>query len=329
MKFHELHRRALEAARKFFQAEAELLDLIQKIDGCKGFRDLGHTSLFSYAVGELKLSESVALNLINVARKAIQIPALKTEIQSGNLSVCKARKIVSVLNVQNQVEWIEKAKALPTRKLEKEIAKTAPGEAFPERVRYVTETRVNLSFSLDEKTLETIKRVQDLESQRKGRAVTLEETLAAMAAFYVEKNDPVEKAKRVFAKISTSRKTNLIVESSERALENALHDHSDVTVTCGHAGRAPKARTLKQHGLEQMGRSLHFRQPIPAATEHALALRDGGQCTAKNNQGVRCEERRWLHVHHIKHVSKGGSDAIENLTTLCSAHHKMRHDRPA
>ncbi|MBI2605973.1 MAG: hypothetical protein HYW49_07820 [Deltaproteobacteria bacterium] len=196
MNIHELHRRALEAARKFFQAEAELLELIQKIDACKGFRDFGHTSLFSYAIGELKLSESVALNLINVARKAVQVPALKAEIEMGNLSICKARKIVPVLNVQNQAEWIEKAKTLPARQLEREIAKVAPSAAFPERVRYATENRLNLSLSVDEKTMQAIRRVQDLECQRKGRPVSLEETLAAMSAFYIEKHDPLEKAKR-------------------------------------------------------------------------------------------------------------------------------------
>lgn len=35
MDFKELHRRALEAVRKFFWAEAELLELIRKIDACK------------------------------------------------------------------------------------------------------------------------------------------------------------------------------------------------------------------------------------------------------------------------------------------------------
>lgn len=129
MKIQELHQRALEAAKRFFQAEADLLELLQEIDACKGFRNLGHTSLFSYAVNALKLSESTALNFINVARKAVQVPALKEAIQQGNLSVCKARKIVPVLTTQNQAEWIEKAKTLPTRKLEKEIAKVAPSES--------------------------------------------------------------------------------------------------------------------------------------------------------------------------------------------------------
>ncbi|MBI2604956.1 MAG: HNH endonuclease [Deltaproteobacteria bacterium] len=292
MKMQELHQRALEAARKFFQAEAELLDLIQKIDAQKGFRDLGYASLFSYAVDGLKFSESTALNLIGVARKAVQVPALKTEIQAGNLSVCKARKIVPVLNVQNQAEWIEKAKTLPTRTLEREIARVAPAAAFPERVRYATENRLNLSLSVDEKTMHAIRRVQDLECQRQGRPVTLEETLAVMSGCYLEKNDPVEKAKRAVTKTKVAK-----------------------------AG--PKKTDVTRHtnSAESQGERI----PNPAVIEHQLALRDSAQCTAIIRGGGRCPNRRWIHIHHIKPVSLGGRNTLENLTTLCSAHHRMVH----
>src|SRR4051794_31056093 len=105
----ELHEQALHAAKKFFQAEASLLDILQKIESTRAYRQFDHTSLFSYAVGMLKLSESTALNFINVARKSVEVPALKQEIEAGNLSVSKARKIVPVLTSENQAEWIEKA----------------------------------------------------------------------------------------------------------------------------------------------------------------------------------------------------------------------------
>lgn len=327
----ELHQKALDAARRFFKAEAELLELIQKIDECKGFRDLGHTSLFLYVVGELKLSESTALNFINVARKAVQVPALKTEIQLGNLSVCKARKIVPVLSIQNQAEWIEKARTLPTRSLEKEIARVAPAEAIPERVRYAAECRVSLSLSLDENVLEKIKRVQDLESQRKGRSVTLEETLAVMSAFYIEKNDPLEKAKRA----ANDRKATA---KSDAAIVKSRLDCADVTK---HADNEQMARINVEQVMDyprqlcevsggQRGKALSRtgfysrRKHISAATEHEVVLRDDARCTAFD-RGKRCENRRFLHVHHLKPVSLGGHDIPENLTTLCSAHHQMLH----
>ena len=261
------------------------MSVLQEIDAERGYLDFDHTSLFAYAVSELKLSESTALNFINVARKAVHVPALKQEIADGSLGVATARKIVPVLTPDNQDEWIEKAKTLTTRNLEKEVARIAPQAAQPERVRYVSENRLNLSLSLDEKNLEALKRVQDLESQRLERAVSLEETLAAMSAFYLEKKDPVEKAKRIEAKTGPQA--------------------SDVT---GQA-RQPAFR----------------RRPLPAALEWQVLLRDGGQCTHKGAKGLRCTQRRWLQVHHIQLLSEGGADRLENLTTLCFAHHRMQH----
>lgn len=41
--------------------------------------------------------------------------------------------------------------------------------------------------------------------------------------------------------------------------------------------------------------------------------------------GYRCTNTRWLDVHHIIHKQHGGSDELENLTTLCNAHHRQHH----
>ncbi|MGZ3687872.1 MAG: hypothetical protein ACXVBW_06215, partial [Bdellovibrionota bacterium] len=120
--FQELHRQALIAAKEYFKAEAALLDILQKIDACRGFRQLGYPSCFTYAVGALKLSEATAMNFISVARKSKEVPALQAAIANAELSVSKARKIVPVLTPENQEEWIEKAKSLPQRELERQVA---------------------------------------------------------------------------------------------------------------------------------------------------------------------------------------------------------------
>jgi 5-methylcytosine-specific restriction endonuclease McrA len=64
--------------------------------------------------------------------------------------------------------------------------------------------------------------------------------------------------------------------------------------------------------------------PIPAKTKHQATFRDGGQCTHTDGR-KRCENRRWLDVHHIIPRSHGGTNTLENLRTLCSAHHRMEH----
>jgi hypothetical protein len=67
------------------------------------------------------------------------------------------------------------------------------------------------------------------------------------------------------------------------------------------------------------------RQPFNNQIKHQLHLRDNFQCTFIYSTGERCSQRKWLQIHHIKHVSQGGTNHIENLRTLCFGHHKMEH----
>ena len=129
----ELHQKALDAAGRFKRAEADLITILQELDHARAFFKLGYNSLFSYTVQALGLSESVAANFVTVARKAREVPVLHEAIQSGALTVSKARKITPVLTLQNHDEWIEKAKSLSTRKLEEEVARVAPREARARR----------------------------------------------------------------------------------------------------------------------------------------------------------------------------------------------------
>ena len=67
------------------------------------------------------------------------------------------------------------------------------------------------------------------------------------------------------------------------------------------------------------------RQPLPAQIRHQVQLRDRGQCSYKQKDGSRCGSRRFLEIHHVKPVSQGGSDTLENLRLLCHGHHKVAH----
>lgn len=67
------------------------------------------------------------------------------------------------------------------------------------------------------------------------------------------------------------------------------------------------------------------RKTIPAAVKHWVNLRDRGECQARLPNGGKCKSKRWVDHHHIVPRSVGGRDVAENLTTLCSSHHRMHH----
>jgi hypothetical protein len=48
--------------------------------------------------------------------------------------------------------------------------------------------------------------------------------------------------------------------------------------------------------------------------------RDGGRCRVPG-----CRHAVFTDVHHLRLRSEGGENTIENLVTLCSAHHRAIH----
>ncbi len=64
---------------------------------------------------------------------------------------------------------------------------------------------------------------------------------------------------------------------------------------------------------------------IPASVRHQVNLRDRGECQYRLPNGKRCLARQWVEKHHIKEQSRGGRHTLENLITLCSAHHTGTH----
>jgi hypothetical protein len=290
-KIQALHEQAVEASQSFLRAERKLIGLLQEIDDLRGYRELDCKSLHEYATRALKLSDAVAYTLITLARKSKTVPALKDKIESEALTISNARMIAPILTPANQTEWILKAEVLPKRELERELKREFPELISPERSRYVTEDRMELKVGVSEKVHRELKRVQDLLCQKTGKAATLEETLAAMAEVYLEKHDPLKKA--------------------ERALERKKSSpHGEQTLV------APKLVPGPNIPLPRM--------PLPNAILHAIRLRDQNRCTY-GEPHQRCAEVRWLDVHHVILRSAGGSDTIENLVTLCRAHHQMQH----
>jgi 5-methylcytosine-specific restriction endonuclease McrA len=54
-------------------------------------------------------------------------------------------------------------------------------------------------------------------------------------------------------------------------------------------------------------------------------LRDQRRCAHLKRDGSRCNQSRWIELHHKIPVSAGGLNTAENLITLCSTHHKFAH----
>ena len=62
------------------------------------------------------------------------------------------------------------------------------------------------------------------------------------------------------------------------------------------------------------------KQTIPPALRRAATLRDQRRCQVPG-----CSNATWLDVHHIELRSEGGPHSLQNLVSICGAHHRALH----
>ena len=62
---------------------------------------------------------------------------------------------------------------------------------------------------------------------------------------------------------------------------------------------------------------------IPVEVRRAVFARDGEQCTYRDAEGNRCQERRWLELDHIVPKARGGGSDASNLRVVCRAHNHL------
>jgi len=87
--------------------------------------------------------------------------------------------------------------------------------------------------------------------------------------------------------------------------------------------KAERAQARKPAPIPSQGKVSAARY-VPTHVAHQVSLRDRGQCTFTGAHG-KCRESRWVDVHHVTPVSRGGTSVLGNLTTLCASHHRYLH----
>lgn len=298
----ELHKKALQISENYLKHEALLVGIFQELDDTKAYFRFQRPSLFSYATRTLRLSEPVALTLIGIARKSKTIPELKAALEKRTMTLSNAKRITSILTPENKKEWIEKAKCLTLQQLDYELAKQFPKEPKPTKIRYLSEDHARLEIDLSIRAIHQLKRAQEILCQRGQTHVNLSQALEATLEDFIERHDPVKKAER----------------AERRSPKPTPQDQNMEKL---HVLKNARPTSLKERTRPLMkGRS-----PYPAALKHSINRRDQQRCSHLYEDGSRCESRHWLDIHHIRPLSKGGTNHLDNLQTICKGHHTQAH----
>lgn len=281
----ELDLQLKEAVARARRAEAEVAAALLEMKERGLFRFLGYSRIQDYAEAALDLARGKTKDLIEVAMRARGLPRVRAAFESGELPWTKARQVVRIATPESEEEWLEAARTLTNRALERRVAEArgeepvvritlelTPAEAadIEEAVRRVREER-GAARRLGSDVAEIARRSMGPPVDRPGYQVVIHECPTCGAASRDARDGPIEVA--------------------PEDLAAAKVDAEVLDLRGGGTGTA--------------------RKTIAPAERRAVIARDRGRC-------VLCGTRAWLHIHHID-PPDGDPGA---LCLLCSACHE-------
>jgi hypothetical protein len=278
--------------RKRNQLVIEIAERLEIMEACGLAGALGFANVTGYAERKLGYSSSKTRALIAIARHLRELPVVREAAVAGDVPWTKLRHVVAVATPETQGLWLEKARRLSNRELERAAVKFH-GED-----------------ELEKLTLElTPQQVADIEEA--ARAVWKEQPKLSFGAAVAEAC-----RRAVAGGVGGSKYRVVVTTCADCGAASRETRDGPVEVAKAELERVKcDAEVVDvRHGPGRMNRT------IPPRTKRFVEARDGGRCRVPG-----CVNRAFVEIHHEGGFRRVGHDPARMLL-LCSSHHGQRHD---
>ncbi len=331
----DLDRNILTLCTRINAATYELLVLIREFDERAGFLKWGLENCAEWLAWRCDLSMTTAMEKVRVAHALKLLPLVSESFAAGELSYSKVRALTRVANRDNEHELLT-------------FALRATATHVAERCR---ELRMgsDSSIGVAERAFANRSLRVRRDSERGMMTITVE--LPMDSGELVEKaldkarDDEVLAVPDLADTAWSTRQADAFVNminaylcgasGNEASNDNYLVTvHVDQSALAGQGGRsALPIESVKRLCCDSQavvitednsGEPLSIGRKsrlIPAAIQRAVRARDNNCCTFPG-----CNNRRFLHCHHVEHWSNGGDTSLDNLMLLCTKHHTLVHE---
>jgi hypothetical protein len=329
-------------ASHIYAGTCRWLELVGELDRRGGFTESGCGSCAEWLAWRCALAPRAAREHVRVARRLPELPLIHGAFAAGELSYAKVRALTRVADEESEEELLELARHLTAAQLERAVrayrrvtvdeAKALDdaahlGYCWDEdgslviRARLTPEDGALFLRALEAARDRLQERVWDeergsAEPRESVRRPSNAEALAAVADMALSgANDGRPGGERY----------QLVVHVDEAAVTGgegacALEDGPALAPeTARRLACEASIVELRERAGEPLSVGRKTRT-IPPAMRRALLARDRG-CRFPG-----CENRRFLHGHHVRHWACGGETKLANLVLLCPYHHRCVHE---
>jgi 5-methylcytosine-specific restriction endonuclease McrA len=322
----------LEAATRLAHEErratTELIAALAEVDARRLYLGEGCSSLFTYCVQVLHLSEHAAYGRIEAARAARKYPLVLDALAQGLLTLTTVTLLAPHLTEANHVTVLASAHRKSKRDVEQIVATLRPRPDAPAIVRKLSPPRLPAERAIAAPHASEVLSMQpplnDCATQRLASSSPVQPDSVAVTP----PRRPTIQAlspERFKVQFTVSRETHDKLRRAQDLLRHVVPDGNPahvfdraLSLLLAHlekqrAGAADRPRT---------SRSLAVRtRTIPAAVQRAVWQRDGGQCAYLGTRG-RCTETGLLEYHHVVPFARGGATTADNIQLRCRAHNQ-------
>ena len=302
------------------------------------YRMLGYSSMAQYATVELKFSRTRSGDFMRLARKLDELPAVKKSLATGDLGYTKVVEIIKVATPVTQDNWVAEAARTGRRELAKKVKRVREkarrrrgGESqgsllndnsAEEKLAVEVPVRVALEMTPEQfaRFEALVEKAHKLGAVPAGstRVDTLLAGLDALAkgtSNHATASDEKTSAKPARRRVFPAPFQVHVHQCPECGKSTVQTSRGEIEISKADAERTECDARIKRPGHPNAA-------TIPPTLRIEILSRDRFRCRAPG-----CGNSRFLEVHHVKPRSAGGGNDPDNLVTLCSACHRLHHER--
>jgi len=282
---------------------------------------LGYGSFREYVERLFGYSARLVQEKIRVAEALEELPELSRQLEHGSISFSAVRELSRVATMATEQEWLAAARGRSIREVEELVSGHHPG-SLPDDAPDPRAKRHVLRLEVSGEVLATFR--EAMARVRRDAGESLDDDTAVLLLCREALEGPRDDGRSSYQVALT------ICERCQRGMQQGRGELIEVgqevvaLAECDgqhmgpiqHAHVGAPADASAAVGAEPTRAT----QTIPPALRRAVARRDQGRCRVPG-----CRHAVFTDVHHLKPRADGGANTLENLVTLCSAHHRAIH----
>ena len=304
------------------EATAQLIASLAELEERGLHHAEGYSSLFTYCMTRLHMSEDAAYNRFKAASAARRFPVIIERLASGALSLTAVRLLAPHLTPENHRAVLDAAAYKSKREVEQQVVAMAPQPALPSSLRRLPSPAGHGNRSQVAPSL-TLHR-PDMSAEVPTTAVS-SEGAAPQAPVATRRPAVVAPCapERYRLQVTISREAHETLRRVQDLLRHAIPSGDPAAIVeralVVLLGELERKKSAKTDHPRVAGALTPGSRHVAAAVKRAVWARDDGRC-AFVGSGGRCDERGFLEYHHVTPFAEGGETTVENLELRCRAH---------